>query len=185
MKKRDGDLYGLLAEFETPQSLTAAAKQMMIRGYRSVGIYTPFPVKEVAHLFSTWRSKLAMWVIAPAVFMGGAGGAAVAFGTLEYISLKSYPLNTGGYPYNSWPSFVPITFELAILGAALGAVAIFLLTTQLPRPHHPLFNQPRFDRATQDRFFLCAETKDRKFDPEKTRMLLESLGATAVVEVRW
>lgn len=187
MRKRDrsGELYGLLAEFDDTESLTTAATRLTIHGYRRVGIYTPFPVREVKGLFASWRTDIANALIAPAVFLGGASGAAIAFGMLEYINLQSYPINTGGYPYNSWPSFVPITFEIAILGAALAAVAIFLIVTQLPRPHHPLFNEPRFERATQDRFFICAEKQDRKFDSEKTRDLLESLGAIAVVEVRW
>ena len=185
MKKHEsGELYGLLAEFETVEQLHAAATQLLIRGYRHVGIYAPFPVKEVTGLFTTLVSRLKTRLIAPAVFIGGAGAAAVAFFIQEYASVIDYPMNVGGRPQNSWAAFIPATFELSIFGGALMAALALLVLNSLPQFYHPLFNAPRFERATQDRFFICVETGDKKFEREKTTALLREL-AVEVEEVHW
>jgi hypothetical protein len=181
--KREG-VYGLLAEFETVEELQRAATSLVIHGYRHVRIYAPYAVKEVAGLFTSFFSKLRTLAISPVVFAGGAGAAVIAFAVQEYANVVDYPLNLGGKPYNSWPSFIPITFELTILGAALAAFAAFLLLNWLPQFHHPLFNSARFERATQDRFFICVEARDGKFDQDKTAALLRE-NAVVVEEVQW
>jgi hypothetical protein len=95
-----------------------------------------------------------------------------------------YRLNIGGRPFNSWPAFVPITFELTILTAATCALLSLFILNRLPEPHHPVFNAPGFERSSTDRFFLCIEARDPKFDPQATRQFLASLGAIQVTEVR-
>jgi len=181
--KRDG-VYGLLAEFATVDDLQRAAQRLLIHGYSHVRIYAPYAVKEVAGLFTGPVAKAKTLAISPLVFVGGVVGAAVAFFVQWYASVVDYPLNAGGRPLNSWPSFVPITFELAILGAALAAAAAFLILNSLPQFHHPLFNSTRFERATQDRFFICVETRDGKFDLHETAALLRA-NATIVEAVPW
>jgi ActD protein len=181
--KREG-LYGVLAEYDSVAALQRAATALLIRGYRHVRIYAPYSVKEVAGLFASPVAKIKTGLISPVVFAGGAGGAAVAFFVQWYANVIDDPLNVGGRPYNSWPSFIPITFELAVLGAALAAAVAFLILNSLPQFHHPLFNSDRFERATQDRFFICVEERDGKFDRKKTPELLRD-DALHVEEVWW
>lgn len=183
MRRKRGP-YGLLAEFTTVEELERAATTLLIHGYRRVGIYAPYAVEEVSGFFASPWQKLKSLAISPVVFAGGVGGAVTAFLVQEYASVVDYPLNVGGRPPNSWPSFIPITFELAILGAALAAAVVFLVLNSLPQFHHPLFNSTRFERATQDRFFICVEKRDRKFDVDKTAALLRK-NAVAVEEVPW
>ncbi|HJT15892.1 MAG TPA: DUF3341 domain-containing protein [Thermoanaerobaculia bacterium] len=157
-------IYGLLAEFDNVESLQRAAADLLIRGYRHVRIYTPYPVKEVSGLFASPIARLKTFSISPLVFAGGFGGAVVAYFIQWYANVIDYPLNVGGRPFNSWPAFIPITFETTILGAALAAAVAFLILNSLPQFHHPLFNSARFERATQDRFFICVEKRDGKYD---------------------
>jgi len=119
--------------------------------------------------------------ISPLVFAGGLGGAVVAFIIQWYANVIVYPLNIGGRPHNSWPAFIPITFETTILGAALAAAVAFLILNSLPQFHHPLFNSARFERASQDRFFICVEKRDGKYD-EAYELLRKY--AAALEEVR-
>lgn len=181
--KREG-LFGLLAEFETLDDVQRAAGSLLIHGYRHVRIYAPYAAKELTGLFAGPVSKLKSFAISPVVFCGGVAGGVTAFAVQEYANVIDLPLNIGGRPLNSWPSFIPITFELTILGAALAAAAAFLLLNSLPRFHHPVFNSKRFERATQDRFFICVEEHDRKFDREETAALLGE-SAVGVEEVHW
>ncbi len=184
---RRGDVYGLLAEFDSPESLREAAQKLWLRGYRRVGIYTPFPMTELNSMFGKrhFGLRLRTLLVSPIVFLGGVIGALTAIVMQEYANVIDYPLNIGGRPFNSWPAFVPVTFELTILGAAIaGLIGIFVLNG-LPQFYHPLFNDPRFARATQDRYFLCAEAIDRKFDRMKTKELLESTPTIQVREVQW
>lgn len=176
--------YGLLAEFESVDALHRAATSLLIHGYRHVRIYAPHAVQELAGLFASPFAMLKTWMISPIVLGGGVSGAAIALFVQEYANIVSYPMNVGGRPDNSWPAFVPITFELAILGAAGGAFLAFLVLNWLPRFHHPIFNSTRFERATQDRYFICVDERDRKFDRRKTEDLLRE-HATAVEEVPW
>jgi hypothetical protein len=174
-------IYGLLAEFETAEALQRAATALLIRGYRHVRIYSPYPLKEVSGLFASPVGRLKTFAISPLVFAGGLGGVVAAFFIQWYANVVDYPMNIGGRPLNSWPSFIPITFETTILGAALAGAVGFLILNSLPQFHHPLFNSARFERVTQDRFFICVEKRDSKYDGASE--LLRKYAA-AVEEVR-
>jgi hypothetical protein len=118
------------------------------------------------------------------VLIGGLLGGTLGFLLQVYVEVIDFPINVGGKPYYSWPAFVPITFECTVLIAAFAAVFGMLALNGLPRPYHSIFNTPGFERATQDRFFLCIEAWDPRFDREETARFLESLGPVAVSEVK-
>jgi hypothetical protein len=171
-------LYGLLAEFETPEHLAKAAAAARDAGYRRMEAYTPFPVHGMTEALGFRPSRLASLVL-----LGGVVGALSAFALQYWVSAVAYPLNVGGRPLNSWPSFVPVTFEVTILVASLTAVLGMLALNGLPRPHHPLFGVERFQHASRDAFFLCIEAADPRFDPAATRRFLESLEPRGIHEV--
>jgi hypothetical protein len=164
-------IYGLLAEFETPKELIRAAGQAREQGYRRMDAYTPYPVEGLAEELGFRRPYVPLITLC-----GGLVGCFGGFFMQYWISAMAYPENIGGRPFNSWPSFIPVTFELTVLGAALSAVLGMLGMNGLPMPYHPLFHVPRFALATRDRFFLCIEATDPKFDRQATRRFLESLG---------
>lgn len=149
---------GLLAEFPNPKTLIDAAAEARIRGYERFDTFSPFQIVELRPLL---RSRQA--VIALIAFAGGIGGLVTAYGLQYFANVLHYPLNVGGRPLHSWPAFIPLAFELTLLGAAIGAVAGFLVFTGLPRLDHPLFAVERFDRATNDGFFLFIDARDRKY----------------------
>ena len=171
-------VYGLMAEFEDPNTLVAAAAQAREAGYRRMDAYSPFPIEELHEALGSHHSKLPLIVL-----IGGAVGCLGGFLLQYWASAIAYPLNVGGRPFNSWPAFIPVTFECTILGAALSAVLGMLALNGLPMPYHPVFNVPRFALASRNRFFLCIEARDRKFDLEKTRAFLESLSPREVSTV--
>lgn len=171
-------VYGLLAEFEHPEELLVAAREARQAGYQRLDAFTPFPVEELAEELGSGRDWLP-WI----VLAGGVLGAALAYGMQYYSSVIGYPMNVGGRPLNSWPVFIVIVFELTVLFAALSAVLGMLALNGLPQPYHPVFNVPRFQLATRDRFFLLIEAADPRFDHRRTRRFLEGLGAREVSDV--
>ena len=171
-------LYGLMAEFKTPEALVEATRRAYADGYRKMDAYTPMPVDGLPEaLGSTWT-----WV-SPLVLLGGLAGGIGGFSLMYWISCIAYPLNVGGRPLYSWPAYIPPTFECTVLLASLTAVVGMLFLNGLPQPYHPVFNVPRFQLASQDRFFLCIEADDPRFNLEATRSFLEGLGPTEVSEV--
>jgi hypothetical protein len=177
-QKPQPPIYGLLAEFSDPTELVAAARRAHEAGYRQMDAYSPFPVEGLAEALGFHRTRVPL-----IVFVGGLVGCIGGYFLQYYVAAIHYPLNIGGRPLNSWPSFIPITFELTVLIAALSAVLGLLALNGLPMPYHPLFNAPRFARATQDRFFLCIEATDAQFDREETRRFMERLVPREISEV--
>lgn len=171
-------IYGLLAEFADANTLLAATRRAYEEGYRHMDAYSPFPVEELAEALGFHRTRLPMLVLLGGI-LGGAGGYLMQY----YSAVESYALNVGGRPFHSWPSFIPVTFELTVLCAAFFAVLGMLALNGLPMPYHPVFNVERFALASRDRFFLCIEATDPRFEREGTRAFLQGLSARAVTEV--
>jgi hypothetical protein len=172
------DRFGLLAEFVEPDALVEATAQIQEAGYRDYEAYSPMPVDGLAEAVGYSRSRMPLVVL-----IGGIVGCLTGYGMQYYLSVIDYPLNIGGRPLNSWPSFIPVTFELTVLFAALAAVLGMLAMNGLPRPNHPLFGVRQFDRATQDRFFVCIRTTDPMFHEHSTKEFLQRLGAKEVIDV--
>jgi hypothetical protein len=178
--KTAGDplIHGLMAEFHTPTELVAAATQATAAGYTQYDCYTPFPIEELEEAMPHRRNWLPFMVLMGGLF-GGTGGFSLAYITSTII----YPINVGGRPLNSWPSFIPITFECTVLLASLTAVIGMLALNGFPMPYHPVFNEKRFAMASRDRFFLCIESTDPKFDLDETWSFLSRLQPTQVSQV--
>jgi hypothetical protein len=172
-------LYGFLAEFADPETLKECIRRARQEGFKRIDAYTPFPVEGVSEELGIHHSSVPLIVLIGGL-IGGLGGAFMQW----YSSVFDYPLNIGGRPFNSWPSFVVITFELTILFAGLFGALGMLALNDLPKPHHALFNEPHFDRATQDRFFFCIEATDPKFDTDATWSFLESLNPEGLYAVQ-
>jgi hypothetical protein len=171
-------LYGLMTEFDNPQDLLEAAKKTYAEGYRRMDAYSPFPIHGLAEAVG-YRVRILPWLVLAGGTLGGLGG----FFLQYWVAVINLPLNIGGKPLNSWPAFIPVTFECTILGAALTTVLGMLALNGLPKPYHPVFNAPRFALASSNRFFLCIETRDKKFSPESTAEFLKSLSPYGVIEV--
>ncbi len=172
------NLHGIMAEFAEPEQLLAAARAAYQAGYRKMDAYSPYEIEGVAEAIGFHKTHVPLVVL-----IGGICGALIAYGTQWYSATIHYPLNVGGRPTHSWPAFVPITFELTVLFAALAGVFGMLAMNGLPKPYHPVFNAPAFKLASQTRFFLCIEAEDHIFRSDETRAFLHSLGATNVSEV--
>jgi hypothetical protein len=174
----ENDLYGLMAEFDTPTELVDAARRTRLEGYTKTDAFSPFPLHEMDEALGIKRSILPVLV-----FTGGILGMISAIALQVYIHYIDYPINVGGRPPISIPAMVPPTFELTILFAGITAVFGMLLLNGLPRPYHPVFNVPRFALATREKFFLVIESKDPKFDYDATRSFMEGLDAQEVFDV--
>ncbi len=170
-------IFGYLATYATSQELVHAILQARAKGYRKMEAYTPMPDHEVLHALE-YKNYLP-WI----VLAGGIVGACVGFFMQYYASVHHYPLNVGGRPLNSWPSFIVITFEMTILFAALAAVFGMLALNDLPKPYHPAFNVPRFELASRNRFFLLIMSRDPAFDMQRTHAVLDATDSLAVEEV--
>jgi hypothetical protein len=171
-------VYGLMAEFAEKEALLIAAQRAHERGYRRMDAYAPFPVDGLAEALGHRRTMIPLIVLIGAL-IGAVGG----YFMIWYSLTIDYPLNVGGRPLHSWPYFIPVTFELAVLMGSLSAFFGAIALNRLPRPHHPVFNVPEFTRASTDRFFLCIETRDPQFDSARTADFLKTLKPLSVVEV--
>ena len=171
-------LYGVVAEFENPSDLVAAARRVYSLGYRRINGYSPYPIEELSEAIGFTHTSLPL-----IVFIGGLVGGIGGFLMQYYIEVIDYPINVGGKPYNSWPAFIPITFEMTVLVAAFSAVLGMLVLNKLPQPYQPVFNLPNFAMATRDRFFLAIEANDPKFHHAEVIELLKSLNALEVNDV--
>ena len=169
--------FGMLAEFPDGETLLAGIEKAKSAGYSKMEAYTPLPMHDVSHALG-YKSALPVLV-----FFGGLTGALVGFGMQYYASVVHYPVNVGGRPLNSWPSFIVITFETTILFAALTAVFGMLLLNGLPRPHHPVFDVPEFEQASRNRFFLLIMAHDPAFEADAARELLAGLEPLSLSEV--
>ncbi len=179
MSERRSQLFGVMGEFSTPEDLLAATKKAREAGYKHVEAYTPFPVEGLSEAVGF------RWTAVPLLtLMGGVGGGLTGFGLQYWVAAITYPLNIGGRPLNSWPAFIPVTFELTVLGASIFAGFGMLALNKLPQPYHPVFNVERFAQASTDKFFLCIEARDPKFDLAETSRFLQSLHAQHVNEVK-
>jgi hypothetical protein len=167
--------FGVLAEFATPADLYRACERVRDAGYTRWDAHTPFPVHGLEGAMGMKRSKLP-WII----LVMGLGGAATGFLLQTWVHNMAYPLTISGKPHFAWPAYVPITFELGVLGGALAAVFGMFGLNQLPRHHHPLFESARFARFSDDAFFISIESIDPKFDAAVASKLLQGAGASHV-----
>ncbi|MGV3720256.1 MAG: DUF3341 domain-containing protein [Actinomycetota bacterium] len=171
-------LYGVIAEFDDAHKIVEAARRTRAAGYRKVDAYSPLPVEGLDEAIG-FRDTHVPHIMLVAGILGGLTG----FFGLYYLLVYEYPMNIGGRPEFAWPMYLPITFELTVLFAALFGIGGMIALNGLPQPYHPVFEAPNFDRASSDRFFLCIEAKDPAFDREKTRVFMEGLGALNVSEI--
>jgi hypothetical protein len=169
--------YGFVAEFETPEQLYRAAEEAFGHGYRRMDAFAPFPIEGLPEALGK-RTHIPLLVL-----LGGITGGVGAYFMQWYANAISYRMNIGGRPVHSWPAFIPITFELTVLAAAFTAFLSVFIFSGLPRLNHPMFNLPEFERASQDRFFLCIEARDPKFDLIQTREFLQTLAPIQISEV--
>jgi hypothetical protein len=175
---KDPRIYGLLAEFDSVDSVISAAHRVREAGYRKIDAYSPFPLEELSEAIGFEKNGVALVCL-----VGGLLGCTAAFTLQWWINSISYPINIGGRPLYSWPSFIIVTFEMTILFSGLSAVFGMLALNGLPMPYHPVFNVPQFDAASKDKFFIIIFSSDKNYDPVRTRAFLEGLNPLSVSEV--
>jgi hypothetical protein len=168
-----------MAEFATADELLAAALRVRAAGYRHAEAYSPFPIDGLAEALGFERNSVALFT-----FLGALAGGLGGYFMQWYAAVIDYPVNVAGRPLDSWPMFVPVTFEMAVLGGAVAAVLSMLLGSGLPRLRHPVFGAPDFDLASRNRFFLCLRSDDAAFDPQQAAALLDGLKPLRRVEVQ-
>src|SRR6476659_7994338 len=178
MKIDKPPIYGVMGQFDRPSTLVAAAREAYAAGYRQINGYSPFPIEALDEAIGFKRTKLPLIVLA-----GGILGALGGFFMQYWMEVIDYPIIVGGKPFNSWPAFIPITFECTVLAAAFAAVLGMLILNKLPQPYHPVFNTPNFALATRDRFFLVVEANDPKYNHQAVMQLLQSMNAQDVLDV--
>ena len=171
-------IYGIMAEFDSPSDLVAAARRTYEAGYQKIDAYSPFPIEELAEAIGFHHNAVPLVVL-----IGGLLGCVSGYSLQYWVSVITYPINVGGRPFHSWPAFIVVTFEMTILFAGIAAVLGMLALNGLPMPYHPVFNVPRFAFATKDRFFLMIFSTDAKFNTVETRRFLEGLGPRSISEV--
>jgi len=171
-------VYGVMAEFAGAEALLAAVKRARAAGYRDIEAYSPFPVEGLSAALGFEANRVPLLTL-----LGGIAGGLGGYFLQWYAAVISYPLNIGGRPAHSWPAFIPVTFELTVLGAALAAAVGMLVLNGLPRLVHPVFNAPEFDLATRNRFFLCLRGRDVESDLPAARRFLDGLSPLCIVEV--
>ncbi len=171
-------LYGLVAEFDTPTDMVVAAKAAYAAGYRKMDAYSPYPVEEASEAIGFHKTRVPLIVL-----MGGILGGLSGYALQYWINVIDYPLNIGGRPFHSWPAFIVPTFELTVLFAGLSGVFGMFALNGLPMPYHPLFNVERFGAVTRDKFFVCIEAADPKFDLVNTQQFLMALKPLSISEV--
>jgi hypothetical protein len=171
-------LYGLMAEFDSPTTLLEAARKVTAAGYTKTDAYSPFPIHGLGDALGFHDRRISKFVLA-----GGILGALAGYGLEYWTQVIDFPLNIGGRPYHSWVSFIPPAFETTILFASFTAGITMIVLNGLPQPYHPVFNAPRFERASQDSFFLAIEATDPKFDMARTREFLAGLHPRDVVAI--
>lgn len=170
--------WGLLASFESVEALMAAAQAVRSAGYRRLDAYSPFPVEGLAEAVGQKRNWVPLITLIGAI-VGGAFG----FWIQWWTAALDFPINVGGRPYNSWPAFLLVSFEMAVLVGSCTAFAAVLALNKLPKLYHPLFNMQEFDLASRNRFYLSIEASDPLYDPERTRELLERQAPLMITEV--
>ena len=171
-------MYGLLAEFETADALVTAGRAVTAAGYTKTDAFSPMPIHEIFDAMNIKERK-----IAKIILTGGITGCLAGWGLEYWSQVIAYPMNIGGRPYASWIPWIPPAFETTILFSVFAAVFGMLALNGLPRPYHPVFNAPRFSRASQDAYFLVIETTDPKFDAQATKDFLLGLHPREVVAV--
>ena len=175
---QDSPSYGLMAEFDSAQELVAAAHKTHEAGYQKLDAYSPFPIEGLAEAIGFHKNRVALVVL-----IGGIVGGLTAYGLQYWVAAITYPVNIGGRPYHSWPSFIIVTFELTILFAGVSSAVGMIALNGLPMPYHPVFNVPEFAKASENKFFLVVFSSDPKYDAARTRSFLAGLAPRMIVEV--
>jgi len=179
MSRETKKIHGLMAEFESGNELVEAIRKMRRMGFTHMDAYSPAPIEGLVQELGHKPSKIPLLVLIAGI-CGGLGGYLFQL----WVSSVAYPLNVGGRPFNSWPSFMPVAFEMTILCAALTAVISMFALNGLPQPYHPVFNVKQFvERGSVDRYFLCVESTDPKFDLSQIKGFLQELRPIGTYEV--